>query len=170
MAVTLSISKDQGNSWSYRREHLERPEFATFWGGIIKVPPCGRKPLVMWSISRCSVADWKPSLAYSLALRSPWAVTGGKNHVKHTLTLQIYCLVLSKACANCILFSLLITDAFNATYTQQRRRLRDELLMTNILTTLRWDFLNLPQFFSMMFNLPSLIKLRINGILREILK
>jgi len=33
--------------------------------------------------------------------------------------------------------SLLITDAFNATYTQQRRRLRDELLMTNILTTLR---------------------------------
>jgi len=33
--------------------------------------------------------------------------------------------------------SLLITDAFNATYTQQRRRLRDEQLMTNILTTLR---------------------------------
>jgi hypothetical protein len=105
-----------------------------------------------------------------LALLSPWAVTGGKNHVKHTLTLKNYCLVLSRACANCILFSLLITDAFNATYTQQRRRLRDELLMTNILTTLRWDFLNLPQFFSMMFNLPSLIKLRINGILREILK
>lgn len=33
--------------------------------------------------------------------------------------------------------SLLITDAFNATYSQQRRRLRDEQLMTNILTTLR---------------------------------
>ena len=26
----------------------------------------------------------KPSLAYSLALRSPWAVTVGINHVKHT--------------------------------------------------------------------------------------
>lgn len=33
--------------------------------------------------------------------------------------------------------SLLITDAFNAGYSQQRRRLRDEQLMTNILTTLR---------------------------------
>jgi len=33
--------------------------------------------------------------------------------------------------------SLLITDAFNATYSQQRRRLRDEQLMTNILATLR---------------------------------
>jgi len=33
--------------------------------------------------------------------------------------------------------SLLITDAFNATYTQQRRRQRDEQLMNNILTTLR---------------------------------
>ena len=33
--------------------------------------------------------------------------------------------------------SLLITDAFSATYSQQRRRLRDEQLMTNILTTLR---------------------------------
>lgn len=33
--------------------------------------------------------------------------------------------------------SLLITDAFNATYQQQKRRTRDELLMTNILTTLR---------------------------------
>ena len=33
--------------------------------------------------------------------------------------------------------SLLITDAFNATYSQARRRLRDEQLMTNILSTLR---------------------------------
>lgn len=33
--------------------------------------------------------------------------------------------------------SLLITDAFNTTYTQARRRLRDEQLMTNILATLR---------------------------------
>jgi len=33
--------------------------------------------------------------------------------------------------------SLLITDAFNATYTQAKRRLRDEQLMTNILATLR---------------------------------
>jgi len=33
--------------------------------------------------------------------------------------------------------SLLITDAFNSTYNQQRRRLRDEQLMTNILATLR---------------------------------
>uniref|UniRef100_A0A2R5LLA6 Cleavage and polyadenylation specificity factor subunit 2 n=2 Tax=Ornithodoros turicata TaxID=34597 RepID=A0A2R5LLA6_9ACAR len=33
--------------------------------------------------------------------------------------------------------SLLITDAFNATYTQARRRTRDEQLMTNILQTLR---------------------------------
>ena len=33
--------------------------------------------------------------------------------------------------------SLLITDAFNATYSQARRRLRDEQLMTNILATLR---------------------------------
>jgi len=33
--------------------------------------------------------------------------------------------------------SLLITDAFNATYSQSRRRLRDEQLMTNILATLR---------------------------------
>ena len=33
--------------------------------------------------------------------------------------------------------SLLITDAFSATYSQQRRRRRDEQLMTNILTTLR---------------------------------
>jgi len=33
--------------------------------------------------------------------------------------------------------SLLITDAFNSGYSQQRRRLRDEQLMTNILTTLR---------------------------------
>ncbi|KAK6644493.1 hypothetical protein RUM43_000760 [Polyplax serrata] len=33
--------------------------------------------------------------------------------------------------------SLLITDAFNATYQQQRRRVRDEKLMTNILQTLR---------------------------------
>ena len=32
---------------------------------------------------------------------------------------------------------LLITDAFNTTYTQARRRLRDEQLMTNILATLR---------------------------------
>ena len=61
------------------------------------------------------------------------------------------------------LCSLLITDAFNATYTQQRRRLRDELLMTNILTTLRFNiFLNTLVNFSVMFNLPSLIKLRIN--------
>ena len=29
----------------------------------------------------------KPSLAYSLALRSPWAVTVGINHVKHTSNL-----------------------------------------------------------------------------------
>ena len=42
--------------------------------------------------------------------------------------------------------SLLITDAFNATYTQQRRRLRDELLMTNILTTLRLDLKHLEIF------------------------
>ena len=34
--------------------------------------------------------------------------------------------------------SLLITDAFNATYTQPKRRLRDEQLMTNILNTLRY--------------------------------
>ncbi|CAL1684801.1 unnamed protein product [Lasius platythorax] len=33
--------------------------------------------------------------------------------------------------------SLLITDAFNATYQQARRRTRDEKLMTNILQTLR---------------------------------
>jgi len=33
--------------------------------------------------------------------------------------------------------SLLITDAFNATYSQNKRRLRDEQLMTNILATLR---------------------------------
>ncbi|XP_023227191.1 cleavage and polyadenylation specificity factor subunit 2-like [Centruroides sculpturatus] len=33
--------------------------------------------------------------------------------------------------------SLLITDAYNATYNQPRRRLRDEQLMTNILQTLR---------------------------------
>ncbi|KAJ8925407.1 hypothetical protein NQ315_009239 [Exocentrus adspersus] len=33
--------------------------------------------------------------------------------------------------------SLLITDAFNATYQQARRRARDEKLMTNILQTLR---------------------------------
>ena len=33
--------------------------------------------------------------------------------------------------------ALLITDAFNATYQQTRRRVRDEQLMTNILTTLR---------------------------------
>jgi cleavage and polyadenylation specificity factor subunit 2 len=33
--------------------------------------------------------------------------------------------------------SLLITDAFNATYSQAKRRLRDEQLMTNILATLR---------------------------------
>jgi len=33
--------------------------------------------------------------------------------------------------------SLLITDAFNATYNQPKRRLRDEQLMTNILSTLR---------------------------------
>ena len=33
--------------------------------------------------------------------------------------------------------ALLITDAFNATYQQTRRRIRDEQLMTNILTTLR---------------------------------
>ncbi|XP_064621428.1 cleavage and polyadenylation specificity factor subunit 2-like [Lineus longissimus] len=33
--------------------------------------------------------------------------------------------------------SVLITDAFNATYTQARRRLRDEQLMTNILQTMR---------------------------------
>ncbi|KAL1114786.1 hypothetical protein AAG570_007610 [Ranatra chinensis] len=33
--------------------------------------------------------------------------------------------------------SLLITDAFNATYQQARRRTRDEKLMTNILRTLR---------------------------------
>ncbi|CAH0389357.1 unnamed protein product [Bemisia tabaci] len=33
--------------------------------------------------------------------------------------------------------SLLITDAYNATYQQERRRIRDEKLMTNILQTLR---------------------------------
>ena len=33
--------------------------------------------------------------------------------------------------------SLLITDAYNATYVQPKRRLRDEQLMTNILSTLR---------------------------------
>merc|ERR1719239_1735765 len=33
--------------------------------------------------------------------------------------------------------SLLITDAFNANYNQPKRRLRDEQLMTNILSTLR---------------------------------
>jgi len=33
--------------------------------------------------------------------------------------------------------ALLITDAFNASYQQTRRRVRDEQLMTNILTTLR---------------------------------
>lgn len=33
--------------------------------------------------------------------------------------------------------SLLITDAYNATYQQERRRKRDEQLLTNILTTLR---------------------------------
>lgn len=33
--------------------------------------------------------------------------------------------------------SLLITDAYNANYTQARRRARDEKLMTNILQTLR---------------------------------
>ena len=38
---------------------------------------------IIWSISSCSVADDKPSLAYSLTLRSPWAVTGEKNHVLH---------------------------------------------------------------------------------------
>ncbi|XP_014663785.1 PREDICTED: cleavage and polyadenylation specificity factor subunit 2-like [Priapulus caudatus] len=35
--------------------------------------------------------------------------------------------------------SLLITDAFNATYQQSRRRLRDEQLLTNILQTMRND-------------------------------
>ncbi|XP_038072490.1 cleavage and polyadenylation specificity factor subunit 2-like isoform X2 [Patiria miniata] len=35
--------------------------------------------------------------------------------------------------------SLLITDAFNATYVQARRRLRDEQLMTIILNTMRRD-------------------------------
>ena len=38
---------------------------------------------IIWSISSCSVADDKPSLAYSLTLRSPWAVTGEENHVLH---------------------------------------------------------------------------------------
>ena len=33
--------------------------------------------------------------------------------------------------------SLLITDCYNATYNQPKRRLRDEQLMTNILSTLR---------------------------------
>lgn len=33
--------------------------------------------------------------------------------------------------------SLLITDAYNATYVQPKRRMRDEQLMTNILSTLR---------------------------------
>jgi len=33
--------------------------------------------------------------------------------------------------------SLLITDSYNATYVQPRRRIRDEKLMTNILSTLR---------------------------------
>jgi len=33
--------------------------------------------------------------------------------------------------------SLLITDAYNATYVQPKRRQRDEQLMTNILSTLR---------------------------------
>ena len=81
----------------------------------------------------------KLSLAYSLALRSPWAVTVGINHVKHTsqtclILLKVMFLGLNLKTHFC---SLLITDAFNATYTQQRRRLRDEQLMTNILTTLR---------------------------------
>lgn len=35
--------------------------------------------------------------------------------------------------------SLLITDAYNATYQQPRRRLRDEQLLTNILQTMRND-------------------------------
>ena len=34
-------------------------------------------------------------------------------------------------------FSLLITDALNASYQQPKRRQRDEQLMTNILSTLR---------------------------------
>ena len=91
----------------------------------------------MWSISSCSVADCKPSLAYSLALRSPWAVTVGKNHAKHTFCFELETIGLTVHNNNDDHCSLLITDAFNATYTQQRRRLRDEQLMTNILATLR---------------------------------
>ena len=79
----------------------------------------------------------KASLAYSLALRSPWAVTVGINHVKHISSLCSICDVDGEHIEIGINCSLLITDAFNATYTQQRRRLRDEQLMTNILTTLR---------------------------------
>ena len=33
--------------------------------------------------------------------------------------------------------SLLITDCYNATYNQPKRRLRDQQLMNNILATLR---------------------------------
>ena len=57
------------------------------------------------------------------------------NHWFSRFFKHIYCsmIIVSFLC------SLLITDAFNATYTQQRRRLRDELLMTNILTTLRFE-------------------------------
>ena len=62
-------------------------EFPTFWEGIIKALPCGRKPsmckhhhMVNFQL-QCR--RWKPSLAYSLTLRSPWAVTGEENHVLH---------------------------------------------------------------------------------------
>ena len=71
-------------------------ERLTYWEGTIKAFPCGRKPLVLKVTSdlqfprmvhfQLQCRRLTTSLAYSLALRSPWAETGEKNHVTHKFT------------------------------------------------------------------------------------
>ena len=71
-------------------------ERLTYWEGTIKAFPCGRKPLVLkvtFDLQFPRMVHFQlqcrrltTSLAYSLALRSPWAETGEKNHVTHKFT------------------------------------------------------------------------------------
>ena len=45
MAVTLSTLRDQGRDLFYLGWiPVHHMYYVTFWGSIIKVPPCGRKP------------------------------------------------------------------------------------------------------------------------------
>ena len=79
MGVTLNTSKDQGDSpFQYKATFMRH-----FGGASLRFPHVAGSHLHVVDF-QLQCRRLKPSLAYSLALRSPWALTAGKNHVKHT--------------------------------------------------------------------------------------